>query len=322
MLDVTPRPISGQGEPPGGTRGLDVPTLAVAFAIYGGFFVLTWCFRALPLGIAAVLGSFLVAWYGSFQHETIHGHPTSSRRINAMLASPPLSLWIPYAIYRDIHLRHHRYGGRHLTDPVQDTESFYRPPGSLSSVGAFRRALYRANCTLLGRLVLGPGLAIGTLWADEVRKMACGDRRRVDIWLRHLVGVIVVLAWTVGVCRISCLVYIGLVVYPSVSVTQLRSFVEHRAHADPLLRTAVVEANPLWALIFLNNNLHIAHHAQPTLPWYELPTAWRQMRASEVGERAQAAGLIFQGGYLEVIRRYLLRPVIPVEYPAPAGRPG
>jgi len=180
-----------------------------------------------------------------------------------------------------------------------------------------RRAVYSANCTLAGRLILGPGLAILAFWASEIRILCTGDRRRLLGWLRHAVGVGLVLAWVFGVCRVPLFVYIGLVVYPSAALTQLRSFAEHRANADPTLRTAVVEANPLWALIFLNNNLHIAHHAQPKLPWYELPRVWRQMRTSMTGARAIVAGLVFQSGYLGVIRAYFLRPFITVKHPRP-----
>jgi fatty acid desaturase len=306
---VHPRSIASKRRP-------EIPTLIVALAIYGGFLLWTGYFRSLPLLIAAPLGSLLLAWYGSLQHETIHGHPTHSRRINALIGSVPLSLWLPYGLYREIHLRHHRYGGRHLTDPVHDTESFYLPPGSLRGMGSIRRAIHAANCTLAGRLILGPGLAIQAVWASEIRQLRAGNRRRLLAWVRHALGVGVVLAWAVGVCRVPLFVYLGLVVYPSASLTQLRSFVEHRANVDPTLLTAVVEANPLWALIFLNNNLHIAHHARPTLPWYELPRAWRQMRTSGMGARAAAAGLVFQGGYLSVIRAYFLRPFITVEHPA------
>jgi fatty acid desaturase len=172
----------------------------------------------------------------------------------------------------------------------------------------------------MGRLVLGPALAITAFWAGEFRRVQSGDRRRFYIWLRHVFGVVAVLAWTVGVCRVKLAVYVGVVIYPSASLTLLRSFVEHRAHADPGLRTAVVEANPLWGLLFLNNNLHIAHHLQPGLPWYELPAAWRQLRACAPGSHASGAGLVFRGGYLEVMRSYLFRPFIPIEHPAPAER--
>jgi fatty acid desaturase len=94
------------------------------------------------------------------------------------------------------------------------------------------------------------------------------------------------------------------------SLGLLRSFAEHRADAHSQLRTTAVEANALWALIFMNNNLHIAHHAHPKLSWYELPRAWRHMRGSAI-----ASGLVFRGGYAQVIRQYLFRPVISVEHP-------
>jgi fatty acid desaturase len=292
-------------------RRLEIPTLAVALAVYGGFVLSTWFFRELPIWVVAPLLAALLAWYGSLQHETIHGHPTSSRRVNVMLASLPLALWMPYDIYRRTHLRHHRHGGRHLTDVSRDPESFYLPAGTLRHAGAITRTLYSINCTLAGRLILGPAIAIAKFGVSEARLILCGDRYRMVIWTRHVLAAAVVLLWTVGVCRIPFLVYAALVVYPSISLSQLRSFAEHRADAELHLRTAAVEANPVWALIFLNNNLHIAHHAHPKLPWYELPRAWRQMRDSAI-----ASGRVFRGGYGELCRQYLFKPVISVEHPS------
>src|SRR5689334_19318169 len=80
------------------TAAVQWPTLAVAAAIHGGFVVLTLCFNRLPLFVAAPIGALLLAWYGSFQHETIHGHPTRFKRFNRLLGSLPLSVWIPYAV--------------------------------------------------------------------------------------------------------------------------------------------------------------------------------------------------------------------------------
>jgi fatty acid desaturase len=287
----------------------DLRTLSVAVAIHGGFLLWTLYFKELPLWLAAPLGSVLLAWYGSLQHETIHGHPTSSRRLNTLIGSAPLSLWIPYAIYRETHARHHRHSGARLTEVGHDPESFYLPPGHLARVGAVRRAVLLANCTLAGRIVLGPAIALATFWVDEVRKLR-SNRRHRRIWLRHVLGVAAVLAWTVGVCDVPFLVYALLVVYPSISITHLRSFAEHRADDHSPARTNVVEANRLWGLIFLNNNLHVAHHAHPHVPWHELPRVWRGMRHSAPG-----AGLIFSGGYREVFRKYLFRPFITPEHP-------
>lgn len=283
----------------------------VAAAIFAGYGLLTWFFRDLPLWIAAPLGAIWLTWYGSLQHETIHNHPTPSRRFNARLASLPLSLWIPYRVYRVTHLQHHRHGGRPLTNVDHDPESFYLAPGALARRGPLRRALYLANCTLAGRLTVGPALAVYRFWKTEWRKVRAGDSARKAIWARHAISTLLVLAWVTQVCHIPFAVYLLGMVYPSIALGLLRSFAEHRADAVPSLRTVTVEANRFWSLLFLNNNLHIAHHAYPKLPWYQLPSTWRVMRG-----HAAERGLV-RDGYRQVAANHLLRPIISVEHPTP-----
>jgi fatty acid desaturase len=285
------------------------PTLAVAAAVYLGYGILTWFYQAIPIWLWVPLSAVWLAWYGSLQHETIHDHPTRSRRINARIASLPLSLWIPYRIYRLTHLQHHRYRGGRLTDVADDPESFYVAPGTLAR-HRFARSLYVANCTLVGRLILGPAVSVYRFWASEVRVSLAGDTRRPIIWGYHLLAVAAVLVWTTVICHIPVAVYVLLVVYPSISLTHLRSFAEHRADPVATRRTVSVESSGLWALIFLNNNLHIAHHAYAKVPWYRLPSIWLRMRAHAVEQ-----GLVFAGGYRQVAREYWLRPVITVEHP-------
>jgi len=287
---------------------LDWRTLAVACFILGGFTLWSLYFEALPLWLSAPLGTVLLTWYGSLQHETIHGHPTRSRRLNGMIGGLPLSVWVPYAIYRKTHIQHHRQSGRRLTEVGHDPESFYLPAGHLAQVGPLRRFILQANCTLMGRLTVGPAVAIGTFWSAEMRK-ACVDRRTRRTWVRHAIVTTALLVWLCRVCHIPLSVYLLLVVYPSISLTHLRSFAEHRADDHSPLRTNVVEADPFWALIFLNNNLHVAHHAYPHVPWHELPDLWRGMRDSTV-----RLGRVFQG-YGEVVREYSFRPFITAEHP-------
>lgn len=272
----------------------------------------------MALWLALPTGAILLTWHGSLQHETIHEHPTPWRLANSMIGSIPLSLWLPYSLYRRSHQRHHRYGGRHLTDPIRDPESFYLPPGRFASLGWVRRLIAAANCTFMGRMLFGPALTIGVFFAAERRALAAHDPHRLWIWVRHGIAATAVLVWVCGICRIPAWIYLGLVIYPSVSLQLVRSFAEHRAHPDPSLRTAVVEAHPLWSLLFLNNNYHIVHHDRPAVPWYELPRLWRQ---TPDGERARAsgAGMVFPGGYWTVVRSFLVRPVIAVEHPAARG---
>lgn len=104
-------------------------TVALAVAIYGGFLALTWFWQSLPVAVVIGLGGWLIAWHGSLQHEVIHGHPTRDQRINDAIGSVPLSLWLPYGIYREGHLVHHR--DEHLTDPIEDPSPpiLPEPPG-------------------------------------------------------------------------------------------------------------------------------------------------------------------------------------------------
>jgi fatty acid desaturase len=287
----------------------------VALVVYSAYLVLTWYFRDLPIWISAPLLAVCLAWYGSFQHERIHHHPTPSRRVNSALGGLPLSLWIPYRLYRATHLQHHRHGGRHLTEVSRDPETFFLKPGSLARSRSIQRALFLANCTLTGRVLLGPAITLLRFWAIEVRKVLAGNRRCRIIWARHAAMAAIVLLWTAGVCHIPVLIYAVCIIYPSISLSHLRSFAEHRADPEPALRTTAVEAHPIWALIFLNNNLHIAHHAHPNLPWYQLPKAWRQMRSS-----ALSAGSVFYQGYRQVAGDYLFRPVISAEHPGTGHR--
>ena len=297
---------------------MEWPTYLVVVAVYGGWLALTWNFTALPLWAAIPAGAALLAWHASLQHETIHGHPTRRRRLNTALGWPPLSLWIPYALYRASHLAHHN--NDRLTDPLADPESFYVTPAEWSRSGPWRRALLWSNRTVLGRLVLGPALVAGRFLAAEVGAMRRGDPGRRGLWLRHGLAVAAVLVWVAAVCDIPLWLYVFGICYPGLSLTLLRSYAEHRPAAKPADRTAVVRAGPFFGLLFLNNNLHVAHHARPGLAWYRLPALNRRIDGD--GQAAAGAGL--HPGYGVLAWRHLLRPldhpVHPFAGAAPAGR--
>jgi fatty acid desaturase len=291
-------------------RAWDWPTIGIALFLYGSFAVVTWHWHELPIWLAVALGTILLAWHGSLQHETIHGHPTPFRPLNALLGAAPLALWLPYSLYREAHLGHHANGGRDLTDPDADPESHYRRPGTLAAIGRLERLALRWHATLSGRMVIGPALLIQRCWRSEARRFARDPHCR-RMWLRHGLAIVPILVWIIGVCDIPLVIYLGLVVYLSISITLLRSFAEHRAAPDPQHRTVVVEAGPFWRLLFLNNNLHIAHHRHPDLPWYRLPAAWRALRA----ELDLPPAMLFRGGYTEIAALHLLAPAAPIEHP-------
>jgi fatty acid desaturase len=278
---------------------LEWPTIALAILIYGGWAAVTYFHALIPPPLLVIIGAWLIAWQGSLQHEIIHDHPTPWRPINTALALPPLALWLPFEIYRRCHIVHHVL--EHLTDPARDPESRYLAPGAGARLA---RSVGRLQQSLLGRLILGPLIDAWQLLAREVVHLARGDVDRMRIWATHVVMVAAVLAWLRLVCHFGLGQYLLCFVYPGLALTLVRSFAEHRAHPDPARRTATVEGAPVLGLLFLYNNLHVAHHFQPDLPWYALPALYRRER-----ERLFAAngGLVY-AGYADVFRRYLLRP--------------
>lgn len=278
---------------------LEWPTLLVVAAIYGGWLVLTAYAGHLPPLVLVVAGGWLVAWHGSLQHEVIHGHPTRWPWLNTLIGIIPLSLWLPFAIYRRSHLGHH--ATHDITDPLDDPESRYLPLDG-SWIGQIRLMVERTQATLAGRLLLGPAIMVIRFLTAELQRLGREPVAWARDWLPHLAASGILL-WWLDRCGIDLLTYAFMFIYPGLSLTLLRSFAEHRAAALPGHRVATVERAGPFALLFLHNNLHVAHHQKPGLPWYRLPGYYRQHHA----RLAQDNGGLVYAGYGEVVRRYLFR---------------
>ena len=83
------------------------PTLVVVVLIYVVWLGLTLSWQAIPWYVLFVFGGLVTAWYASYQHEVIHGHPTDFPWLNRLSALPPLLLWVPYDVYEQTHREHH-----------------------------------------------------------------------------------------------------------------------------------------------------------------------------------------------------------------------
>lgn len=243
---------------------VELPTLLLATAIYGGWLVLTYWHAALPGAVLFIAGGWISAWHNSLQHETIHGHPTRSTWINTAIGWPPINLWLPYEIYHRSHVAHH--STRHTTDPLDDPESKY-----VAREGTLLWWSERMQQTLVGRLVLGPPLAVARFLLEELARLPKEPGAFTRDWVPHLAGVAMILAW-LDWCGLGLGTYLLCFVYPGTALSLLRSHAEHRADPDPARRAATVERGGPLALLYLNNNLHAAHHARPDLAWYRLPS--------------------------------------------------
>ena len=290
------------------------PTICLALVIYGLWAATTWYYEILPFPVFVILGAWSVAWHMSLQHEVIHGHPTKWRGLNNAIALWPLALWLPYESYRRSHLQHHN--DNRLTDPLDDPESYYWTEQQWQELGGLGRALVRAQSTLLGRMVIGPAWAMIRFWWNEANHVAAGDVRRLRFIATHAAQLLVVLVWVEAVCGIPFWTYFFACAYFGTSLALVRSFAEHRAEQAAERRTAIVENSRILGVLFLFNNLHVAHHMRAQMPWYRSPRWYRLNRAALIERNG---GLVYES-YFDVARRYLFKPHDQPLHPIARGR--
>ncbi|MGL6223237.1 MAG: fatty acid desaturase [Steroidobacteraceae bacterium] len=278
---------------------IEWPTLALIVFAYGGWLTLTHAYGEWPTWVVAPCVAVLLTLHSSLQHEILHGHPTHSTAVNRLFGLPPLSLWIPYDRYRRSHLVHHI--NDRLTDPLDDPESNYLLPEDWQRRSLPARWIFQAQLTLAGRMLIGSWWRMGGFIAAEVRACMRNEPGARGAWLTHLVLCVPVVYWITAVCSIPLWFYVVAMVIPGNAILLIRSFAEHRARATTPERTAVVEKSWVLGPLFLFNNLHALHHAEPLLPWYRYNARYRATRAHLL---AQNAGLVYST-YFDVARRFL-----------------
>jgi len=278
------------------------PTVALITINWLAFLALTLFYHTIPWWLILPSGGFLIALFGSLQHEVLHGHPTSNQTLNEAMVFPNIALWMPYRLYKQTHLAHHI--NDQLTDPELDPESYYLPPEKWSRFPNYLKTYYYFYNTFLGRFFLGPPHVVATLWLAEVRSIRSGNTQTIRMWAIHLLACLPVLHWVVVVCNIPLWEYIILIAYPGLCLTLMRSFVEHQAVEKVGERSIIVETNPLLSLMYLNNNLHAVHHKDPHLAWFRIPIIWDSERDKVLADN----GNYYFKGYFSIIRRFWITP--------------
>lgn len=289
----------------------ELPTLLLLVATYGIWALSTSYVFAISPVLGIILAGFAIAQYSSLQHEVLHGHPFPNQRLNEALATPALTLTVPYGRFRDTHLAHHH--DPILTDPYDDPETNFVDPAVWNRLPQWVKTLLSLNNTLLGRIVIGPIIG-NLLWlAGEARLVLAGVPEVRRDWALHMLGLVPVVAW-LWVAAMPWWGYL-LAVWIGHGLLKIRTFLEHRAHELARARTVVVEDRGPLALLFLNNNLHVVHHMHPNVPWYRLPALYRANRAHYLRRNE---GYAYKG-YGEVFRAYFLRAKDPVPHPLWTG---
>jgi len=257
-----------------------------------------------------LVAALCVTLHSSLQHEVLHGHPTRNARLNEALVFLAPGLFIPYRRFRVLHLQHHN--DQHLTDPFEDPETNYMAKADWDRLPRVVQWLRKVNNTLIGRLVLGPAVAITGFALSDLRLLVAGDRRVWRAWLLHVGSLALTLTWVIAICGLNFWIYVFAVAYPGFSLLMLRTFLEHRADEAVPSRTCIVEdPSGFWSLLFLNNNLHVVHHLQPKVPWYRLPALYD----ADKSRFLTINGNYCFASYWTLMRQYALRTKAEVPHP-------
>lgn len=215
----------------------------------------------------------------------------------------------PYRRYKALHIQHHR--DEHLTDPYEDPESYFWPADAVRSMNDFQRHVFALNNTFVGRLMIGPMLTIIGFTRTEIARLKVNEAGVRRAWVLHGIGLAALITLLTQLFQMPLWAYFSFVIYPALSLTAMRSYAEHQAAENVGARTAIVETCPALALLYLNNNLHIVHHASPATPWYDLPALYQERRANYL---AANENTLFNG-YSDIARRFAWRVKQPVIHP-------
>ena len=276
------------------------PTWAAIFIVYMLWWIVLDNHEIIPF--ASVLLILILTFYGSLQHELIHGHPTNNQKINNLLASPPLGLWCPYLIYKYSHLTHHN--NANLTVPDSDPESYYVSEERWDGLSKWRQKLAIFNMTLFGRFILGPLWSFVFLRRQMLKSLKRSTLSDAFIWISHELLSLTMLLFIWFFFEVNILIYIGCA-YIAQSLTLVRSFYEHRVANDPNHRSVIMKAYLPMRLLFLNNSYHLVHHENPRMSWHLLTKEYRD----RLDYYHDLNGDFIESGYIKWFTTYLFKPV-------------
>jgi len=227
---------------------------------------------ALPLEIVAGFGCFAVA---GIAHEGLHGSLQSDRHrsaiVGALLSAPIPGFYAPG--FYVLHAQHHRYVNT-SSDPVAAHYSKFN--------GALRRLF-------VARIAEGPRYLIETArllkpGREPLSALVSFDTLRRAAWVT-VATKIVLLALSVALliqAPFVCAMVIAIPAAVSVLIASAVPFLEHaQTLAEPETQSARTHASPVFTLLRLGANFHLAHHLFPAIPCWRLARVHAELTAHD-----------------------------------------
>lgn len=280
-------------------------TLALIVACYSSLVFMIVNPLEIPLLVQILILIPLITLHSSLQHECIHGHPFLSQHVNDAIIFIPVGVLLPYFRFKDSHIKHHQNAS--ISDPYEDPESGYQDTEIWKKKSRWMQKIFEFNNTLAGRMLIGPTLSVIGFAKAE---LGSGDWKVINTWLVHFVMSALVIIAVFHMSTMQIWAYL-ICCYFAYSLLMVRTFLEHQAHESMRARTVIIEDKGFFSYLFLNNNLHVVHHAYPTVAWYKLPSIFSKNRQRFL---EMNRGYSFKN-YAEIFKRFAFTQKEPVAYP-------
>jgi fatty acid desaturase len=226
-------------------RGLALPGAAHWALRIGGTFIV-----ALALHMIALL-----------LHDGVHWSLFRDRRLNRWASVLfGACVLMSASAYQAMHERHHNYLG-----DSRDPDDYHNYTGD-------RRVVWLLHYT---RLLLGTFLYLALIPVMVARRATPAEQRRVAVEYAVLAATYAGLWATLPH---DALVHAWLIpIIPAGLMFNIRSLAAHGLTdpRDPLLASRSIDAHPVVAFFFRNENFHLEHHLFPEIPSYNLKRAHR-----------------------------------------------
>ena len=256
-----------------------------------------WLMDALLLKVLGLaLAGFATVQVYLILHEALHGAAAQNRRLNDFIGH--CSGWLialPFLVRRRFHMAHHTWTAHPLNDPENRgmIEKFAvmtkKQERTLEFYWKHWIPMIAANHFLLN-------------WRAPFIARAKGDDsprllKEVRFAQLYLLGYLAAAALALSLGHLLDLLAFYLIVWAFLFFMVELLNLPHHAEAPLLARDAGrlqfweqdqvshdCKSLPLWSrFVILNFNLHIVHHAFPSVPWYRLPEVNRLLHEQEVG---------------------------------------
>ena len=260
------RDIASLRAPRAGTRIAEFVLIAGMWGA-GGALVMTglgqpsgfahWILRATGTFVVALALHMVALLMHDGVHRSLFRHPAVNRWASAALGACVL---ISASAYQAMHERHHNFLG-----DERDPDDYHNYSGD-------RRIVWAMHYL---RLVAGTFLYMALIPVMVARIGSPREKRRVAteyaLLLLLYAGLFVMLPSDV-------LVHAWLIpIIPAGIMFNIRSLAAHGLTdpSDPLLASRSIDAHPVVAFFFRNENFHLEHHLFPEIPSYNLARVHR-----------------------------------------------